>query len=74
MVIIYEAHSLVNIQTVNITTPKKRKVLTLEERVQAVQLLNRERVHVLLQKKWVSDKIMSDYDANENLKTCAAQH
>ena len=39
MVIIYETHSLVNIQTVNMSTPKKRKVLSLDERMQAIQLL-----------------------------------
>ena len=39
MVISYKTHSLVNIQTVNMSTPKKRKVLTLEERVQAVKFL-----------------------------------
>ena len=39
MVINSETHSLVNIQTVNMSTPKKRKVLTLEERVQTVKFL-----------------------------------
>ena len=78
MVIIYETHSLVNIQTVNMSTPKKRKVLTLEERVQAVKFLKsgksarsvaeemgvgRTQIQLINKRK---AEIMSDYDANEN--------